>query len=347
MHTLIPQLLDLFLESCGGDMKRWGQIVKLLAVACFFLVINGVLYQLLTCRLGNNYSGAGQIKMVDVKAFLPFEDESDLARVDGSYKLTENLPVLDGAAALVPVYAAIIDNVYPEGCVTYEGGSFSDENYYGENFAVDSKMQYHNTLRGFNAMVDGTSDIFFGTAPSAEQLEYASEKGVELVQVPIGLEAFVFFVNKSNPVDNLTMDQIVEIYMGKYTNWNEVGGTNRPINPLTRVKGSGSQATMDKIMGQHKLGKKSPWAFFGGSLGFSFRYYLEGMVQNKNVKMLSLNGIYPNEENIQNGSYPIVVPFYAIYRKDNPNKNVAALTDWIISDEGQRLIEETGYVRIK
>ena len=62
--------------------------------------------------------------------------------------------------------------------------------------------------------------------------------------------------------------------------------------------------------------------------------------------MLSLNGVYPSAENIRNRSYPIVAQFYAIYRADNTNENIPVLIDWILSDEGQELIEKSGYVRI-
>jgi phosphate transport system substrate-binding protein len=62
--------------------------------------------------------------------------------------------------------------------------------------------------------------------------------------------------------------------------------------------------------------------------------------------MLSLNGVYPSAENIKNREYPIVAEFYAIYRADNKNENVKLLIDWLLSDEGQALIEKTGYVRI-
>ena len=67
---------------------------------------------------------------------------------------------------------------------------------------------------------------------------------------------------------------------------------------------------------------------------------------NESVKMLSLGGVYPSAENIQNRTYPIVAQFYAIYRADNENENIQALIDWLLSDEGQRLIEQCGYVRI-
>ena len=317
----------------------------ILFCAVFFLALNLFLYVTVTRRLGNNYSGATQLKMVDVSKFLPFEEDSLLARTGASIHFSEgdDLPVLDGAAALVPVYASVIDNIYPEGCVTYEGGSFSDDNKYGENFADDSAMKYQNTIRGFDAVVDGSVDLFFTAHPSEEQMNTAKEKGVELEIVPVGLEAFVFFVNKNNPVDGLTADQIRKIYRGEITNWKEVGGPDKAINPLTRIKGSGSQTMMDKFMENDIHPSKNVFSILGASIGYSFRYYLSGMVADNNVKMLAIDGVFPDSENIKNGSYPLTVNFYVVYRKDNTNENVKKLVDWLLSEEGKRMIEACGY----
>lgn len=320
---------------------------KLVIIFCalFFLSLNLFLYVTITRRLGNNYSGATQLKMVDVSQFLPFDEDSKLARTGASLHFSEgdDLPVLDGAAALVPVYASVIDNIYPEGCVTYEGGSFSDDNKYGENFADDSAMKYQNTIRGFDAVVDGSVDLFFTAHPSEEQMNSAKEKGVELEIVPVGLEAFVFFVNKNNPVDGLTADQIRKIYRGEITNWKDVGGPSKAINPLTRIKGSGSQTMMDKFMENDIHPSKNVFSILGASIGYSFRYYLSGMVADNNVKMLAIDGVFPDSENIKNGSYPLTVNFYVVYRKDNTNENVKKLVDWLLSEEGKRMIEACGY----
>ena len=326
--------------------KLTKQILTLSLVFFLFASFNGSIFLLLTSRLSNNFSGTDQSKQIDVRMYLPHKSESDLAKIETDFRLTDNLPVLDGAAALVPVYASVIHSVYPEGCVTYEGGAFSDDNYYGENFASDSAMQYKNTVRGYKAIVDGDTDILFCAAPSEEQTRYAQEQGVELVYVPVGLEAFVFFVNSQNPVDNLTVEQVRNIYDGTYTNWAQVGGPSRTINPVTRLEGSGSQSAMNAFMGDREIAPKSPFAFLGASIGFSFRYYMDGLVGNDSVKMLSLNGVYPSPENIRNGSYPVVVQFYAIYRADNQNPNIQPLIRWLLSEEGQALIEECGYVSI-
>ncbi|MBQ7982591.1 MAG: substrate-binding domain-containing protein [Clostridia bacterium] len=329
-----------------GAVSRKAQIAALLSVVLLFAAFNISLYVLLSGRLYNNFGNAMGTKQIDVGMYLPFEADSDLARIETDFSMTGELPVLDGAAALVPVYASIINAVYPEDSVVYEGGVFSDDNYHGENFAPESKMQYKNTVRGYRAIVDGETDILFCAAPSAEQRAYAEEKGVELVYVPVGLEAFVFFVNENNPADSLTAAQIRDIYAGKIRNWSEVGGADRIINPVTRLSGSGSQSAMDAFMGDTPYGSKSPFAITGGAIGFSFRYYLDGIVGNEAVKMVSLNGVFPSRENIRNGTYPIIAQFYAIYRADNDNPNVPLLIDWILSAEGQQLIEDSGYTAI-
>lgn len=323
------------------------QLLLLVFVVVVFAAFNFSMYRLLTGRLGNNFSDVSQAKMVDVGAYLPHTPGSRAVHVDTELTLTGDLPVLDGAAALVPVYASVIDSLYPEGSVTYTGGSFSDDNFYGENFAPDSKMQYKNTVRGYQAIVDGETDVLFCAAPSDAQRQYAEERGVELVYVPIGREGFVFFVNAQNPVDDLTTDQVRDIYAGVYTDWSQVGGAHRAIDPVTRLPGSGSQTVMEAFMGDREIARKPPLAITGAAIGFSFRYYMTGMVGNEGVKLLSLNGVYPSAENIQTGAYPIVSEFYAIYRADNENENIPVLIDWLLSDEGQALIEQSGYVPIQ
>ena len=81
-------------------------------------------------------------------------------------------------------------------------------------------------------------------------------------------------------------------------------------------------------------------------IGFSFRYYVEGIINNPDIKMLSVDGVAPTAENIKDRSYPIVTPIYAVTYEENTNENVDRLLDWILSEEGQYIIEETGYVGV-
>ena len=87
----------------------WGkQMLAILLVIAVFAAFNFSMYFLLTRRLANNFSDTSQAKMIDVGKYLPHDPDSDLVWIESSLKLTEELPVLDGAAALVPVYAAFV-----------------------------------------------------------------------------------------------------------------------------------------------------------------------------------------------------------------------------------------------
>ena len=175
-------------------------------------------------------------------------------------------------------------------------------------------------------------------------MQYGLDKGVELELTPIGREAFVFIVNKNNPVDGLTMEQLKQIYSGKITNWKDVGGANRPINVVQRNKGSGSQTTLEKLFGKDI--KPNFFGPLGSSLGFSFRFYVEELTKHGHIKMLKLNDVYPSRENVQNESYPIVSNFYAVTRKGETNPNVQKVLDFVLSSLGQEIINETGYVSL-
>ncbi len=316
-------------------MKMFKQILAIAMVVVMFASFNAGIYIVGTKKCLGNFGTISQAKMIEAEKYIPHDKESQIVKIESSFKITEQMPVLDGATALLPVYAAIANAVYPEGSCEFDG----------ERYTADSSLQYRNTVGAYKAVVDGDADIIFCAGPSAGQREYAEENGVELVYVPIGYEAFVFIVNSENPIDNLTQEQIRAIYTGEYTNWKEVGGTNRMINPLTRPEGSGSQTAMNSFMGGLET-KKSVFAFLGGSIGFSFRWYVEGIVDNGDVKMLSVDGVYPSAGNISNGSYSLVSNFYAIYRADNTNPNIEPLIDWILSEEGQRIINESGYVGV-
>lgn len=311
------------------------QIAVIIAVACAFVLFDLGIYFCFTVRYKDNSDELMKAKQIELDKYLPFDENSQIARLDTDFSLSGELPQLDGATALFPVYSAIMNSTYPEGSCIFDGGEFSE----------DSLLQKRNTVGAYKALVDGEADIIFVAQPSAEQLEYAEASGVELTFVPIGKEAFVFITSSENHVKSLTVEQIKGIYSGKYSKWSEVGGEGVPINALQRVKNSGSQTAMVSFMGDTAL-KENTSNPFGKSIGYSFRYYVTDVVGKANVKILEVDGVYPNEQSIRDGSYPICSELYAVYRTDDTNENIVALVSWILSDEGQELINKTGYVGI-
>ena len=284
---------------------------------------------------------------IDIHEYLPFEENSKIVKTDSkTLKLTKNLPRIDGAAALFPVYSAFVNAVYPNTTKLHDG-----------------IFEYNNTPDGYRLLAEKETDIFIGVYPSDEQKAYAEENQTTFEYTPIGTEAFVFFVHKDNPITNLTTKQIKDIYSGKITNWKDVGGKNEKIAAFQRNEGSGSQSMLKRFMGDTPITdaptemvndlmagiikQVADYKSKTNSIGFSFRYYVEGIIKNPDIKMISIDGAAPTSENIRNGSYPILTPIYAVTYKENQNGNVDKLLEWILSDEGQYIINETGYVGIK
>ena len=284
---------------------------------------------------------------IDIHEYLPFDEDSKIVKTDSkTLKLTENLPRIDGAAALFPVYSAFVNAVYPNTTKLHDG-----------------IFEYNNTPDGYRLLAEKETDIFIGVYPSDEQRAYAEENQTTFEYTPIGTEAFVFFVHKDNPITNLTTGQIKDIYSGKITNWKDVGGKNEKIAAFQRNEGSGSQSMLKRFMGDTPImdaptemvndlmagiiEQVADYKSKTNSIGFSFRYYVEGIIKNPDIKMISIDGAAPTSENIRNGSYPILTPIYAVTYKENQNGNVDKLLEWILSDEGQYIINETGYVGIK
>ena len=337
---LLPSILLILIYSKNKkrDLKRWGIFILL------FVLLFGI-------NIGiNKYEESLTIKTnvnIDCNEYLPFVEESKIVKLDheASLQLTDNLPRLDGAAAVFPVYSAFVNATYPN-TVSLNDGIF----------------EYRNTVRGYRSLALKESDLFFGALPSKEQIDFAKEQGNEFEYTEIAKEAFVFFVHKDNPVESLTTEEIKKIYSGKITNWKEVGGKDEEIIAFQRNEGSGSQSMLIRFMAGTPImdapteqvndfmvgiiDQVSDYKNKTNSIGFSFRYYMEGIIKNPNVKILKVDGIEPNVQNIKNDKYPITTSLYAVTYKNNDNENVQKLLDWILSDEGQEIIEKTGYVGI-
>ena len=272
----------------------------------------------------------------------------------------EDLLRLDGATALYPVYAGFVQAVYPQG--EYPLYDNTSEGY--------GSVTCSGTVNAYERLITDRTDLIFAAAPSQEQLEMARRAAKELHLTPIGREAFVFFVNSRNPVEGLTVEQIQGIYTGQITNWNQVGGKNQPIRPFQRLENSGSQSALLRLMDGLPLREPEKEDRVGGmggiiqqvasyrnyknSIGFSFRFYASEMAANDQIRLLALDGVSPTKESIRDGSYPISDSFFAITaapigapdpRESNPNLN--AFLDWILSEQGQQIVEDSGYVSIR
>jgi phosphate transport system substrate-binding protein len=297
---------------------------------------------------------------IDLNQYLPFESISKIVRLNkkSTLNIMENFPYLDGATALYPVYSAFANAVYPP-LERYKNGYYRDEN---GDYTLPGYIMCSKTAKAYERLISGEANIIFCTEPSDEQIILAKEKGITLNLTPIGKEAFVFFVNNENPINGLTYSQIRYIYSGQITNWLDIGGNNANIIAYQRPKNSGSQTILELIMGEEKLVepiKENMVQDMGGiiqevasyrnstnAIGYSFLFYTTEMIRNSSIKLLSIDGVYPTRETIKNNEYPFIQTFYAV-TAGNETENVKKFIEWIISEQGQYIIEETGYIKIK
>lgn len=335
---LIMALYD-FSSLTKGQLKRVGLIGTVIGVV-FFGSVKG--YYVYTEGLRIEERG------VELYDYQPFKEESDLAELDASssFKIDSNLPRLDGATALYPLYASFVEAVYP-----------SDE--YNPYSTEESPVVSTTTGEAYDRLIQGKTDIIFVAGPSDLQVAAAEKAGVEFNMTPIGREAFVFFVHEDNPIDSLKLEEIQQVYAGDINNWIEVGGKNDPIRAFQRPEGSGSQTALQRVMGDRKLmdapvedvpegmggiiEQTAAYTNHKNAIGFSFRFYATEMVEDHDIKLLQVNGIAPTVETIADGTYPITSEFYAITTEEQ-YETYKPFLDWMTSEEGQTLVERTGYV---
>ncbi len=262
-------------------------------------------------------------------------------------ELSGDMPRLSAATALYPIASAAATAAYP-----------------AELLTSDRYVCAAGTDGAYRDILTGEADIILVGTPSESQLEDAERAGIELEFTPIGKEAFVFFVNSKNPLDNVTLDEVRGIYGGKITEWSQLGvnGLGK-IRAFQRNEGSGSQNRFEKLMEGVEIMKPPTEQVVGAmegivtrvsdyqnhknAIGYTFRFYAAEMLKNDKVKLLSLDGVYPSTETIEDGSYPVSNEFYAVTRKGDVNPNVRLMTQWLAGVQGQYLIEKTGYTPIK
>jgi len=174
-------------------------------------------------------------------------------------------------------------------------------------------------------------------------------------QIPVAWDALVVIVNKNNPVNNITLDQLRKVYLGKITNWNQLGGNNQAIELYTRKsKMSGVGRTLrELVFADYDLDFKNVKynVKSSGPLEKGIVKNIRGIgttgissAKKRDVKILRLNGIKPNYANIKNGSYLIYRPLYLVRRTGASNPMVSNFIKFALSNKGKEVIRKAGTV---
>jgi len=303
---------------------------------------------------------------------------SKLARSLGITPVTaENYPYIDGSTAALP----LVQGIYRRMFTTAMFGKNKDV-YLG------LPQEVSKTVAAYERLIADEVDVIFVPDPSDDVKQLAVDAGVELEYIPIGADALVFITSGKNPVNAVTLEQLVNIYSDRtVTNWADLGGNDGQLIALIRNKDSGSHGQMENLVlrgkpvhsdfvehnprpvvfdmirmlhevdGYDRTVEKE--AENNYTLGYTVFYYLRQQMREQerhygarrmpfSLKTLALDGVMPTPETIASKEYKLAIGCFAVIRKDEPAGSPARkMVEWLVSDDGQRVVLEAGLGALK
>lgn len=224
------------------------------------------------------------------------------------------------------------------------------EAFKSSNADISIQVNQLGSSAGIKDTINGTVEI----GMSSRDLK-PEEKNEGLKEVEIAYDGIGIIVNKSNTVKSLTINQIKDIYTGKITNWKDVGGKDTPIVVVSREDGSGTRDAFQEIVGykseeltsEAQIGDgsgniKSTVSTNENAIGYiSFEYI------DDSINSLQVDNVEPSAQSVKDKTYKIARPFLLLYKEDKLGESGKKFIDFILSEEGQKVAEENGLIRIK
>lgn len=229
------------------------------------------------------------------------------------------------------------------------------EVYMKQNPGVRISVAGTGSGDGIKAVIDGTANIGDASRDmKAKEVKLAKEKGVSPKKFTVALDCIVPVVNPANPVKDLSIEQLKGIYTGKIKNWKAVGGNDKPIVVISRDSSSGTF----EVWNHRVLGKKTrvrPDAQLQASNGavaqavagnkYAIGYVGIGYLNDK-LKGLTVGGVKASAKTAMDKSYPIARGLY-MFTNGEPKGQTAKFIAFVMSDQGQKIAKEEGFVPVK
>lgn len=214
---------------------------------------------------------------------------------------------------------------------------------------VTVTAEFTGSSAGIEAAANGTADIGNASRNLKEE-----EKAEGIAENIVAIDGIAVVVDNANTVEDLTKDQLTQIYKGEVTNWNEVGGSDAPIVVVGREAGSGTRSAFEELL---ELEEQCKYANELDSTGAVMAKvsatpgaigYVSLDVIDDTVKAVKLDGAEPTEENIKAGSYFLSRPFVMATKGEIAEQSdlVKALFDYIYSPEGDELVQSVGLITV-
>ena len=323
----------------------WHRDIKLISLAVMLLSLLPLGYSLAkSWYLVGRFDKIAMVE--DLTLFRPFTEKNILLKLDKPLetRMEGKQPRIDGVRNMFRFYASIVENVCRK------------DGWMAEAEPAGAALG--------RLLTDEADVVFSGLPPQSVSAKVASQ-GKVLETTLVVKDAFVFYVHADNPIDNLSLEQIKQIYGGKATDWKDVGSKKGgSIEAFQRPKDSENQAFFRKItencplmeppsMTKHVAGgvihPPADYRNSGNAIGYSYRSQAADLLLKKKIKLLSIDGVEPSPENILNGTYPYVTEYYMTAIKDGRpeevEKNIQILRDFIFSPQGKELAEKCGLVQ--
>jgi len=268
-------------------------------------------------------------------------------------KLTKLLVLTTLAVGLAfPCYA---EKIVMEGSTTVLPiAQKAAEVFMQKNPQADISVRGGGSGVGIASIIDGTCDIGDSSRPIKDsELDKAATNGKDIKAHVIAMDGIAVVVNPANKISALSRKQIKDIYTGAISNWSQVGGTDQKIVVISRDTSSGTfeafgelalekaKVRPDALMQASNQAVASTGARTPGAIGYVGLGYI-----SSEVKALAVNGVMPSKETVLNNKYPIGRPLF-MYTNGEPKGTAKDLLDFIKSAEGQKLVEEQGFVGLK
>jgi phosphate transport system substrate-binding protein len=237
------------------------------------------------------------------------------------------------------------------------------EAYHGLHPEVSISVTGGGSGTGIAALINGSTDIANASREmKEEEFQQAQAQGITPVEHVVALDAIAVVVNPHNPVEQLSIPQLSDLFTGRITNWQDVGGEDRPVVLASRESNSGTYVyfleTVVRRGDPHSSDLFSPEALLlpsseiiglevsqnPNAIGYDGLGYVTP--QQKTVKVAPDEAgpfVPPRIDTVKDGTYPIARPLY-MYTKGEPTGAMKEYLDWIISDDGQTIVAELGFV---
>ena len=220
-------------------------------------------------------------------------------------------------------------------------------------------VQGGGSTAGIQAVLEGIAEIGMCSRSLKPQ------EAAELTGIPIASDGLAIVVNKSNPVGALSRSQIRAIFSGEATRWNQVGGADEPIYLITREEGSGTREAFVKLVMEHQLAPSGPQGGHGARISrkamtqesngavkelikhnrWAIGYMSLGLVHEE-LKIVTVDGVYPTAQEVTSKRYPLMRPFLFVVR-GTVSPATQGFIDYVLSEEGQHVLEKEGLVSIR